>query len=92
MTALFIPLRTKWFCLHETGAKMTEYRAYGPRWNETTCKVGRMVTLSHGYSGRRLPRRVAGFDRMAFADAPTEAQLIYPNAKFIAAIHLEIVP
>lgn len=62
MTALFIP--TEFFAAFESGTKDTEYRPYGPRWNERTCAIGRDVLLSHGYgtgTGRRLRGVVAGF-------------------------------
>jgi hypothetical protein len=85
---LFIPLRTRWFREFEAGTKDTEYRAYGPRWNERTCRVGRKATISHGYSGKRLARVVAQFEAMSWADAPESARTIYPDAAFIAAIHL----
>ena len=85
---LFIPLRTQWFREFEAGTKDTEYRAYGPRWNENTCRVGRKATISHGYSGKRLERVVAGFEMMSWSHAPVAAKAIYPDAEFIAAIHL----
>ena len=85
---LFIPLRTQWFREFEAGTKDTEYRAYGPRWNENTCRVGRKATISHGYSGRRLERVVSAFEVLDFAEAPEAARLIYPDAAYIAAIHL----
>lgn len=85
---LFIPLRTEWFRKFESGEKDTEYRAYGPRWNERTCRVGRPATISHGYSGKYLRRRVTGFTVLPWADAPEVARAIYPNEAFIAAIEL----
>lgn len=86
--ALFIPLRTEWFRMFEDGKKDTEYRAYGPRWNERTCRVGRKATVSHGYSGKRMSRTVASFDKVPWALAPPEAKAIYPDVMFIAAIEL----
>ncbi|MBN8968981.1 MAG: hypothetical protein J0G95_11030 [Rhizobiales bacterium] len=86
---LFIPLRTEWFRMFETGEKRTEYRAYGPRWNERTCRVGRLATVSHGYSGKRLHHRVSGFEKIARQHAPIEAQTIYPSAEFISAISFQ---
>jgi hypothetical protein len=47
--ALFIPLKSEYFFAFADGSKGTEYRQYGPRWNEKTCCIGRHVTLSHGY-------------------------------------------
>lgn len=54
MKPLFIPLKTEYFRAFEIGTKRTEYRLYGPRWNEGTVLKGRSVTLSHGYSGARI--------------------------------------
>lgn len=86
---LFIPLRTKWFREFEAGTKDTEYRAYGPRWNERTCPVGRAAVISHGYSGARLNRVVTGFKMLLAIQAPASAREIYPNAAYIAAITLQ---
>lgn len=88
--ALFIPLCTKWFRQFEAGTKDTEYRAYGPRWNERTCRVGREAVLSHGYSGKRLRRTVTGFKKIRWALAPIAACEIFPNSDFIAAIELRV--
>jgi hypothetical protein len=87
---LFIPLRTEWFRQFEAGAKRHEYRAYGPRWNEKTCRVGRRATISHGYSGKRLRGTVNSFEVLSHAEAPAEAQAIYPDAAYIAAIGVAI--
>lgn len=85
---LFIPLKTEWFRAFEDRKKDTEYRAYGPRWNEKTCVVGRSVTVSHGYSGSRLYRTVKSFTILPRSKAPKSAREIYPNADRIAAIEL----
>lgn len=86
---LFIPLRTEWFRKFEDGSKDTEYRAYGPRWNERTCRVGRKAIVSHGYGKRaRLEKTVVGFKKIRCALAPIAACEIYPNSDFIAAIQL----
>lgn len=89
MKPLFIPLRSEWFFAFARGSKDTEYRAYGPRWNENTCAVGREAILSHGYSGKRLYRNVAAFTKIPRAEATQTAREIFPNAEFIAAIRLE---
>jgi hypothetical protein len=86
---LFIPLRTVWFEQFECGAKNTEYRQYGKMWNERTCRIGRAVTLSHGYGiARRITKQVVGFRKLLQSEAPEAARLIYPDAAFIAAIEL----
>ena len=59
---LFIPLRSEWYLKFRVGSKDTEYRPYGPRWNERTCWPGRPVTLSRGYGKQeRLHGRIKGF-------------------------------
>lgn len=55
---LFVPLKRQFFEAFERGEKSVEYRIYGPRWNELTCQIGRMVTLSLGYGKRRRLRGV----------------------------------
>lgn len=51
--ALFIPLKQAYFDAFERGDKTSELRVYGPRWNITTCTIGRAVTLSCGYGKQR---------------------------------------
>jgi hypothetical protein len=59
---LFIPLKSQFFDAFESGEKSVEYRLYGARWNERTCRVGRNVVLSRGYGkARRLRGTVVGF-------------------------------
>lgn len=66
MKPLFIPLKTAYFEAFEAGTKDTEFRPYGPRWNERTCAIERKVVLSHGYGKqRRLHGVVIGFERSA---------------------------
>lgn len=66
---LFIPLKTRYFRAFQAGTKTIEYRRAGPRWNETTCAVGRPVVLSHGgNSGARLSARVARTWRVLGSD------------------------
>lgn len=86
---LFIPLRTEFYRAFEAGDKVFEYRAYGPRWNERTCFVGRPAVLSHGYGKRqRMKKMVHGFKVLASSDAPPAARSIYPNKRLIARIEL----
>lgn len=67
---LFIPLKAQHFDAFERGEKTTEYRLYGPRWNETTCRPGRHVVLSRGYGKqRRLLGKITAF---AHGDMPTK--------------------
>lgn len=48
-TPLFIPLKAPYFDAFKDGSKTEELRRYGPRWNDSTCTIGRPVTLSRGY-------------------------------------------
>lgn len=87
--ALFIPLKAEWYRKIESGEKDTEYRAYGPRWNEKHCRVGRPVTVSLGYGKQhRMMKVVSSFKVLDWADAPPEARAIYPDAAYISAIGL----
>lgn len=64
MTSLVIPLRREHFRAFEDGSKQHEYRRYGPRWNEETCRVGLPATLSLGYGkSNRRTGVIAGFDK-----------------------------
>lgn len=64
MKPLFIPLKTEYFEAFKAGTKDTEYRWYGPRWNEQTCRRGRAVVLSKGYGkAHRLEGEIAGFTK-----------------------------
>ena len=66
MKPLFIPLKTEYFEAFKAGTKKVEYRPYGPRWNERTCRVGRPVVLSKGYGkAHRLTGRITSFSRSA---------------------------
>lgn len=49
MRPLFIPLRSEYYNAFVAGTKTEEYRRHGPRWNATTCAIGRRVTISKGY-------------------------------------------
>lgn len=88
MKPLFVPLKTDWFRAFQSGAKTVEFRRYGPRWNETTCVVGRDITLSLGYSGPRLYGVIRKFHRIASRAVP-EATAIYGDCE-IAAIEIDL--
>lgn len=55
---LFIPLNTEYFEQFRRGDKLSEFRLYGPRWNERTCYLNRPVTLSKGYGKAHRLRAV----------------------------------
>lgn len=70
---LFIPLKKQYFDDFIAGRKSCELRKYGPRWNETSCRVGRPVVLSCGYSAkRRVSARVEGFERIRGTELPSK--------------------
>lgn len=78
MKPLFIPLKTAYFEAFKTGKKDTEYRIYGPRWNEGTCAIGRPVVLSKGYgAGHRLQGRIVGFERKPGLEASPAWRDVY---------------
>jgi hypothetical protein len=82
---LFVPLKTEHFRAFERGEKSVEYRRHGPRWNSSTCWPGRAVTLSHGYSGARIPATIESVSVVLCADAPESCRSIYPiDAPLIA--------
>lgn len=87
---LFIPLKTEFFRAFESGAKIVEYRAYGPRWNERTCMPGRSVVLSHGYSGDRIKAMIVRLVVLPIDKPPDIARTFFPQATHIAAIHLRL--
>ncbi|OEU66228.1 MAG: hypothetical protein BA863_09175 [Desulfovibrio sp. S3730MH75] len=61
---LFIPLKTEYYEAFISGDKREELRAYGPRWNEKTCRIGRAVLLSKGYGKQnRATTKVTGFKK-----------------------------
>lgn len=94
MKPLFIPLKTEFFEAFANGSKDTEYRPYGPRWNERTCAIGRGVVLSHGYGkSRRLRGVIAGFKRSA-EPTGTEAwvKCYGERGGHAACIRVELLP
>ena len=61
---LFIPLKTEYYEAFCDGSKTEEYRRYGARWNENTCRIGRRGTLSKGYGKHaRCSGVIIGFEK-----------------------------
>lgn len=61
---LFIPLMAEHYTDFAQGRKTHEFRRYGPRWNETTCPVGRPAILSKGYGKQfRMKGEINHFSR-----------------------------
>lgn len=77
---LFIPLKGKFFDLFVGGSKDTEYRLYGARWNERTCREGRAVILSRGYGKRHRLRGVIEAFWTDCIDAVPGFRECYPRA------------
>jgi hypothetical protein len=88
MRPLFVVLRRQWYEAFRDGGKRIEWRVYGPRWNRQTAYRGRPVTLSLGYSGARLRGVVVRARRVRADLAPAAARAIYPNARYLCAIHV----
>ena len=65
MKPMFIPLKTEFYEMFESEEKNTEYRLYGPRWNEKICHVNREVIISKGYGKRnRMKGKITCFDKV----------------------------
>ena len=94
---IFLPLNSDHFYSFGSGLKDTEYRLYGPRWNENTCTIGRPVTISKGYGKHdRLAGTVVSFDRKKLNELPDYDQAavraIYgDNPGDIACIGIDVV-
>ena len=84
---LFIVLRREWFEAFSNGSKCDEWRRYGPRWNEITCRPGRRVVLSLGYTPRRLYGVVVAF---RIRKATGAAAAIYGRGTECAVITLRL--
>lgn len=60
---LFVPLKAAYYEAFVNGTKTTEYRKFGARWNEYTCKLRRRVTISKGYGKQhRRTGVIVGFE------------------------------
>lgn len=86
---LFFVLRRQWFDAFRDGSKTAEWRKYGPRWNETNCRIGRRVVLSLGYTPTRLLGVVVAF-RARKANAAAAA--IYGEGTLCAVIKIRLDP
>lgn len=93
---LFIPLKSEYYDAFAAGEKDTEYRAYGPRWNERTCPVGRGVVLSRGYGKKnRMRGIIVQFSKMHAAECklPLRASVMHLYGTLdiqLACIQIEI--
>lgn len=90
---LFIPLAGKWYDQFADGTKRVEYRPYGARWNELTCRTGRRVTLSRGYGKKhRLHGHVTGFSVTDWTRATEEFRQLFPFEVQAACIRIALDP
>ena len=87
---VFVPLKREWFEAFARGEKRVEWRAYGARWNCECIAPKRAIVLSMGYSGARLHGTVVDVERIERAHAPEAAQLLFPNAEYFCAIHVDL--
>ena len=89
---LFIPLRGEYFDAFVSGTKNTEFRKYGPRWNEKTCWVGRPVMLSRGYGKQsRRAGHIVGFTVSREPTRSDDWRACYGETDGMAAcIHIEL--
>ncbi|HAS87998.1 MAG TPA: hypothetical protein DCS48_01630 [Desulfovibrio sp.] len=63
---LFMTLKTEHYMPFRSGEKRYEIRPYGARWNEETCRIGRLASVSHGYQKKgRLIRVVTDFKKIS---------------------------
>lgn len=102
MKPLFIPLKAEYFDAFRDRTKNTEYRQYGPRWNERTCTPGRPVVLSKGYGRReRLTGTIATFLSLPINTLTDPARAAFercygpstgcgPDAGLVAAIQISV--
>ncbi|WP_319778460.1 hypothetical protein [Maridesulfovibrio sp.] len=64
--SLFIVLKTEHYMKFRSGEKKYEIRQYGKKWNEEKCRIGRLVSISHGYQKKgRLIRVVIDFKKIS---------------------------
>ena len=63
---LNLPLKAEWFHEIESGRKAIEYRKASPYWSKRFEKLGpgSQITLSLGYTQRRLQRTVQCIERL----------------------------
>ena len=86
---LFLPLRREHFAAFADGSKTTEWRRWGPTWNEKI-EPGREITLSCGYRGARLHGVVVRVERVERDGAPEGARAIYREAEAFCSIAISI--
>jgi hypothetical protein len=89
---LFLALRSVHFQAFADGNKTVEWRKWGPRFNDRTLRVGRRVTLAHGYSGARLFGRIVKLEfQPALFVRDDDVMSIYKPGDMLVGIHLKLV-
>lgn len=88
---LFVPLKKEYYEEFVSGNKNTEYRKYGPGWNEKTCQIGRPVVISLGYGkNRRSKGVITSFNIVESTNIPA-AREVYGISKInLAAIGIDL--
>jgi hypothetical protein len=94
---LFIVVAMRYFKQFQDGTKpgMEEFRPYGARWNEQTCRVGRECIISAGYGKKhRLHGQVAGFrvDQHTICWTPAWEDCYGPGLAKVACIQFKENP
>lgn len=96
MTAktLSIALCRPHFEAFASGAKDTEYRRFGSKWNATTCYSGRRVVLSLGYGkSHRLRGVIVRFDVLPLDQVPAAVEIYGSRpGEHVACIGIKIEP
>src|SRR6201996_9672320 len=88
-TPLWVPLKGEHFDAFAAGTKTTEYRRLGgPLGQLKRLPVGRPVTLSRGYSGRRLHMIIKAVSVVSASSVPGAVELYGKRARLVA-IELE---
>ncbi len=98
MKPAFIPLIGKYFDQFDAGTKDRELRRVGRQWQAKNFPVGRQVTLSRGYNGKRLAAVVIEAKEVSqtalFPDEQVAVKGCYPDIKpdeLILIIKLKVV-
>jgi hypothetical protein len=87
---LFVPLMRKYYEQFVSGEKKFEYRKAGGPWNERTCRIGRLVTISMGYGKQhRRSGVITSFDIVPISEVPS-AKEVYEDALYIAKIGIQL--
>lgn len=88
---LFVPLKTQYYEEFVSGDKDTEYRKYGPGWNEKTCPIGRPVVISKGYGKyRRSKGVIRSFEVIDSTTIPSAREVYGPVKIELAAIGIDL--